>query len=194
MRKLGKGPLENLIFAEAKKRRWWSRMSEKKAVSRIVALGIGVLCIALLVAVIGVVVDYRSVLNDKDSQMADLRNQIAFANSTIDRLIAIVDLTSSTIWVNDETVNQPAGNFTSWSFSVSYAGYVVVAVLSSSTSNTYVELSYSWNGVNYDNTVNVGSGGSAWFPVLPANNIGVRVINKDLSNGASETVTITYWY
>jgi hypothetical protein len=168
-------------------------MSEKKVVNRKVAIGIGVLCIVLLVAIIGLVVEYTSMLNNKDSQIADLKNQITFANSTIDRLTAIVNLSNSTIWVDNESINQPAGNFTSWSFSVSYAGYVIVDVLSSSTSKTDVELSYSWNGVNYDNTVNVGSGGSAWFPVLPANNIGVRVINKDLSNGASETVTITYW-
>jgi hypothetical protein len=185
---------KNLIFAEAKKRGWWSRMSEKKAVNRNVAIGIGALCIVLLVAIIGLAVYYTSVLNNKDSQMADLKNQITFANSTIDRLTAIVNLSNSTIWVNDESINQPAGNFTSWSYSIKYAGYAVVDVLSSSTSNTYVELSYSWNGVNYDNTVNVGSGGSAWFPVLPANNIGVWVINKNFSSGASETVTITYWY
>jgi hypothetical protein len=170
------------------------RMSDKKVVNRNVVIGIGGLCIVLLVAVVGVVVGYTSVLDNKDSQMADLKNQITFANSTIDRLTAIVNLSNSTIWVNDESINQPAGNFTSWSYSIKYAGYAVVDVLSSSTSNTYVELSYSWNGVNYDNTVNVGSGGSAWFPVLPANNIGVWVINKNFSSGASETVTITYWY
>ena len=173
-------------------------MSEEKVVNRNVAIGIGVLCIVLLVAIFGVVFDYTSMLNDKDSQIADLQSQVGFANSAIDRLNAIVNLTNSTVWVNEESVSQPAGNssntYTSWSYSVSYAGYVVVDVLSSSNPNTYVELKYSWKEVNYDNTVNVGSGGSAWFPVLPANNIAVRVINNNLFAGASETVTMTYWY
>lgn len=173
-------------------------MSERKVVNRNVAIGIGVLCIVLLVAIVGVVFDYTSMLNNKDSQIADLQSQVRFDNSTIDRLTAIVNLTNSTVWVNEESVNQPAGNssntYTSWSYSVSYAGYVIVDVLSSSNPTTYVELRYSWNGVDYDNTVNVGSGGSAWFPVLPANNIVVRVINNNFFSGASETVTITYWY
>lgn len=173
-------------------------MSEKRVVNRNVAIGIGVLCIVLLVTMVGVVVNYALVLNDKDSQIVDLRSQVTFDDLTIDRLTAIVDLSNSTVWVDNETISQPAGNsssaYTSWSYSVNYAGYVVVDVLSSSTSNTYVKLSYSWNGVSYDNTTNTGSSGSAWFPVLPANNISIRVINKDSSNSASETVTITYWY
>ena len=175
-----------------------SRMSEKKVVDRNVAIGIGVLCVVLLVAIVGVVFVYASMLNNRDSQISDLQGEVGFDNSTIDRLTAIVNLTNSTVWVNDESVNQPAGNssntYTSWFYSVSYAGYVDVDVLSSSNQNTYVELEYSWNGVNYDNTTNVGSGGSALFPVLPANNIAVRVINNNFSSGASETVTITYWY
>jgi hypothetical protein len=175
-------------------------MSEKRVVSRNLAIGLGALSIILLVGMIGVVrtlLDYASMINDRNSQLADLQKQIAFDNSTIDRLTAIVNLSNSTVWVNNESVAQLAGNssstYTSWSFSVSYAGYVVVDVLSSSNPNTYVELKYSWNGVNYDNTVNLGSGGSAWFPVLPSNNIGVRVISNDFIS-ASETVTITYWY
>ena len=168
-------------------------MSERKVVDRNVAIGIGVLCIVLLVAVVGVVFEYVSMINNKNSQITELQSQVGFDNSTINRLTATVSLSNSMVWVNDESVNQPAGN-SSWSFSASYAGYVVVDVLSSSNLTTYVELKYSWNGVNYDSTVNVGSGGSAWFPVLPASNIGVRVINNNFFAGASETVTITYWY
>lgn len=194
-----KAHVKKLIFAKAKKRDGSVlKMSEKKVVSRNIAIGIGVLCIILLVSMVGIALHYASVQKDKDSQIADLQNQVTFDSSTIDRLTAIVNLTNSTVWVNHESINQPAGNssntYTSWSYSVSYAGYVVVDILSSSNSNTYVELKYSWNGVNYDNTVNVGSGGSAWFPVLPSNNIDVRVINNSFFTGASETLTITYWY
>jgi hypothetical protein len=177
-------------------------MSTKKVVSRNVALAIGVLCIVLVAVLVAVLVrvvfDYTLMLNNKDSQIADLQSQVKFDDSTVDRLTAIVNLANSTIWVNNMSISQPAGNssstYTSWAYSVSYAGYVVVNVLSSSNPDTYVELKYSWSGVNYDNTVNVGSSGLAWFPVLPADNIAVRVINENLSTSASETVTITYWY
>ena len=169
-------------------------MSEKKVVSRNITIGIGVLCIVLLVAIAGVIVIYTSMLNNKDSEIVSLQNQVTSDNSTINRLTAIVNLANSTVWVNHQSINQTARNSTSWSFSVSYAGYVVVDVQSSSNNNTSVELKYSWNGVNYDSTVSVGSGGQASFPVLPANNISVRVINTNSSTSASEIVTITYWY
>jgi hypothetical protein len=173
-------------------------MTERKVVNRNVAIGIGALCIILLVALIAAISYYTSTINSKNSQIASLQSDVGFDSSTINRLEPIVNLTSSTVWVDNESINQPAGNtsstYTSWSFLITYAGYVVVNVLSSTNPNTYVELEYSWNGVSYDNTTNVGSVGLASFPVLPANNIAVRVINDNLAIGASETVTITYWY
>jgi hypothetical protein len=171
-----------------------TRMSEKRVVSRRVASAVGALCIVLFIATVSTVAIYTSVVNNKDSQIADLQSQVASDNSTIDSLTAILNLNDSTVWVNAEPVNQTAGNFSSWSFSISYAGYVVVDILTSSNNNTNVEVKYSWKGVNYDNTTGVGPGGSAWFPVLPANNLGIRVINTNPSSNASETVTIAYWY
>jgi magnesium-transporting ATPase (P-type) len=169
-------------------------MSEKRVVSRKIAIAVGTLCIILLVALVGMLAIYTSVFNKKDSQIADLQNQVTSDNSTINSLTAIVNLNYSIVWVNAEPVNQTAGNFSSWSFSVSYAGYVIVDILTSPTNNMSVELKYSWNGVSYDNTTSVSPSGSASFPVLPANNIGIRVINTNSSTSASETVTITYWY
>ena len=72
-------------------------MSEKKVVSRKVASGIGLLCIALLIIMGGVVANYTSALNDKDAQItndqsqigllksqnANLQNQVLSDNSTI---------------------------------------------------------------------------------------------------------------
>ena len=83
-------------------------MSKQKVVNRNVAIGIGVLCIVLLVAIVGVAADYTSMLNKKDSQIAGLQSQVQFANSTIDRLIAIVNLSNSTLWVNEESISQGA--------------------------------------------------------------------------------------
>ena len=57
-------------------------MREKKVVSRKVALGIGVLCIALLIILSGVVANYTSIL----STVSSLKNQVASDNSEINSL------------------------------------------------------------------------------------------------------------
>jgi hypothetical protein len=87
------------------------------------------------------------------------------------------------------------GSYTYWTFSASYAGYVSVYVQSSTSGATYVEVIYSAYGVSYDNQIGVGSGGySVTFPILPSSNIEIGVGNSNLINGATETVTITYYY
>ena len=114
-------------------------------------------------------------------------------NAQVSNLTNIVNLAKSTIWVNSQTISQPANSYTYWNISASYAGYVSVNVQSSTTTNTYVEVVYSSHGVNYDNKIVVGTSGTAVFPILPAS-IEVRVGNTNLINGATETVTITYYY
>jgi hypothetical protein len=109
----------------------------------------------------------------------------------------IANLALSTVWVNDQTVSQPAGgigvSYTSWTESASYAGYVSVWVQSSSVSGTHVRVIYSSNGVNFDQEIVVSVGGTAVFPILPSS-VQVEVGNANLSGGATETVTITYHY
>jgi hypothetical protein len=90
-------------------------------------------------------------------------------------------------------VSQQAGSYTSWSRSASYAGYVSIQV-SSSTSNTYVNVMYSSYGVNYNSQTNVGTSGIAYFPILPSSNITIAVGNGLTVGNANETVTVTYYY
>jgi hypothetical protein len=129
-----------------------------------------------------------------------------------------------TVWVNDTTVTQAANSYTSWSFSAGYSGYISVNVQSSTTNNTYVRVIYSAygvdGGINYDNTIPVGTNGTAFFPVLvlpqlipiymgPAIRPGsfpstfypvgttiieIRVGNTNTVGNAIEIVTITYYY
>jgi hypothetical protein len=109
----------------------------------------------------------------------------------------IANLALSTVWVDDQTVSQPAGgigvSYSSWTESPSYAGYVSVWVQSSSVSGTHVRVIYSADGVNFDQEIVVSVGGTAVFPILPSS-IQVKVGNANLSGGATETVTITYYY
>jgi len=128
------------------------------------------------------------------SQIVSLQNQITSLQSQVNNLNNIVNLAGSTIWVNSQTISQPASSYTYWTASASYAGYISVYVQSSTTTNTYVEVVWSAYGVSYDNTITIGVSGTAVFPVLPASNIQIRVGNTNLINGATETVTVTYHY
>jgi hypothetical protein len=90
-------------------------------------------------------------------------------------------------------VSQPAGTYNFWTHSTTYAGYVRVSVESSTTDKTYIEVLWSSHGVNYDYSLSVGVSGTGVFPVLPSS-VEVRVGNSNLLNGATETVSITYYY
>jgi len=214
--------LRNLIFAQQLRETRDLRMSEKKVVGRNVVIALGIICVILAVGLVGAVANYTSIISGKDntvtakdSQIADkddtissLNSQIASQDSQISSLNsqasslqnqvndlnAIANLAKSTVWVNDETVSQPAGSYSYWIRSASYAGYVVVVVHSSTTSGTGVRVIYSSHGVSYDNLLGVGSGGTAVFPILPSLNIEIRVGNSNWFDGATETVTITYHY
>jgi hypothetical protein len=86
----------------------------------------------------------------------------------VEDLTSTLDIDKSTVWVDNQTISQPAGSYTDLNFTASYAGYVSVNVQTSTTNTTYVEVIYSaYLGINYDNTITVGTSGTAAFPVLP---------------------------
>jgi nitrate reductase NapE component len=181
-----------------------SETKPKKMVARNVAIALGIICIVLVVGLVGAFAYYAS--------------QISSLNSEVGNLTYIASLDKSTVWVNDTTVTQTASNYTSWSFSADYAGYVSVNVQSSTTNNTYVRVIYSAYSINYDNTITVGTSGTASFPVLFAplafmtpsippgtpprsfpysigyTSIELRAGNTNTVGNATETVTITYYY
>jgi cell division protein FtsL len=183
------------------------KVVEKKVVSRNVAIALGIIVIILAVGLVGAIANYTSIISGKDNTIATQNSEIADKNSTITSLNSqisslsdTVNLAKSTIWVNALNISQSAGSYTNWTFSANYSGYVSVYVRSSTTSNTYVEviwsyaIPYCYCLILYDNKIPVGtSGGVYFFPVLPA---GIEIIvgNTNLSNGATETVTITYYY
>jgi len=138
-------------------------LSEKKVVRRSVAVGLGIICILLIAGLGGALAYYVSTHHYTDSDYDSL-------NSQNTNLYNIVNLADSTVWVNDTTVTQTASNYTSWHFYGGYAGYVLVSVQTSTTDTTYVEVIYSAvysaYSINYDNTITVGTNGTAAFPVL----------------------------
>jgi hypothetical protein len=136
-------------------------------------------------------VDNHSYTND---QYESYVNDHSYTNEQYTDLNDMVNLAKSMVWVDDQTVSQPANSYTSWVFSTCYAGYVEVWVQTSTTTNTRVRVIYSSHGVDYDGEIGVGSSGTAVFPLLPSSNIEIRVGNHNLVSGATETVTITYHY
>ena len=194
----------------------------KKMVSRNVALALGIICIVLIALIaiftvtgISAQNSYNNLQNQNKrlqtwltenvSQNENLQNQnsqlqtwlngnITSLQSQINNLTSIVNLVNSTVWLNDQTTSQPHGSTTAWLESANYAGYVSIFVLSSSTNSTYARVLYSVDGVNYDNTLSVGASGIAYFPVLPSSSITVEVGNNNAVLGATETITITYYY
>jgi hypothetical protein len=149
-------------------------MSEKTIVRRSV-----VIVLAISVAsLVGTTVYLVSTVNQKDSVIADL-------NDT-------VNLRKYAVWVNNETVSQTAGSYTSWKFTANVTGYVFVSIWSSTTKATYVRVIYNatipalseesdwhtnytwvlvpegaWYYYQYDNQVNTGNDSHAIFPVFP---------------------------
>jgi uncharacterized coiled-coil protein SlyX len=200
-----------------------SEKQEKKVAGKNVAIALGIICIILAVGLVGAIADYTSIISGKDNTISSLNSQITTKNNTISSLnsqiadkdsqIASKDsqisnlqnqvyelndtlnLAKSTVWVSNEAVNQPAGSYVYWTRSPSYAGYVAVNVQTSTTTNTYVRVIYgpTTYGVSYDNQISVGTGGWATFPIMPTS-IEIRVGNTNLLNGASETVSIYYYY
>jgi hypothetical protein len=152
-------------------------MSEKKMVRRSVAFALGIICIILAVGLVGVILSLQNQVND-------------LANT--------LNLGKSLVWVGNQTVNQGASSYYSFTFSgIGHAGYISVDVQSSTTNNTYVRVIYSvHDGIkfNYDNQTGVGTGGIVNFPILPNSVVEVRVGNNNTDIGATETVTITYYY
>jgi hypothetical protein len=183
-------------------------MSEKKMVSRNVAIVLGLACI-VLAAGLGVVAysatSLRDQLNELNASYQSYQSTHSYNNSQYNILSDIANdlnlklyLAEYTDWVYNQTVSQPPNSFTVWTFSAEYAGFVVISVLSSNETATLCNLAYSIDNVNFNQTqvvqTLVGVPNSATFPILPYEFISVGVGNSNLLNGATETVTVTYWY
>lgn len=106
----------------------------------------------------------------------------------------IADLEKYQVLVDRQTMTQPASTSTSWSLSAAYAGYLEVEIITSTADNIFVEVFYISHGVNFYQEIRVGTSGTAVFPILPSNDIRIRIGNTNLVNSATEMVTVTYHY
>lgn len=144
--------------------------------------------------------DVNTIISDLNKTINDIilysTTDVVELNANITTLNGLLNLADSATWINNETVSEPAAGqgiaWHDWTFPASYAGYVTISV-SSASPDSWAHAEYSAYGLNYNNETNVGTNGTATFPILPSN-VTVGVGNGNLGGGATQTVTITYYY
>lgn len=139
--------------------------------------------------------DLQVTIDQKDSEITDLREGAEYLNSVIAHQYSILFLNESSYLVAQREITTNSNESALiYQYNLDYAGYVSVN-LESTSNTTYVQLLYTYNGVNYHQNVTVGESGTAHFPVLPTI-IEIWVGNTEASNGDSvnATVTAVYYY
>jgi uncharacterized coiled-coil protein SlyX len=131
-------------------------------------------------------------VNTLNSSISDYETQIADLTQENNDYANIIALNMSATILDEEAITQDANATTTLlNDTLYYAGYIEIHVESSSNS-TYVQVSYTYEGLSYNQTVTVGTDGTAYFPILPA---AVEIL---LDNTGAETnnvtATITYYY
>ena len=185
-------------------------MSEKKTVYKPLTIGVGALCAVLLIALSYSVVNYNSIIRDKDAQITSLNMQIANLGGNasdkdtiitdlqnqVKNLTEIINLTKYDVWFDAPltmNIGPHGSNPTYAGGETDYAGYFTVKIESSTVDDVTVQVIYSSHGLNYDQQVTVGSGETAVFPILPTHDVEVRVGNPN-DMQATIVVTMTYYY
>ena len=175
--------------------------TEKPSVKKFSRLTIAliIVCVVFIASTIGLTAYYVPLTNSQNSKISGLNSQIDSLNSQISNLTGIINLQETSVIANDQTVSQGNGEYSNFSISASYAGFVVVQVQSSTVAGTSVEASWSIHGLNYYQAYTgsqaISVGNPVAFPVVPSNIIiGIGNDLSSPSSGATETVTITYFY
>lgn len=166
-----------------------------------IAFALGIICIIL---VVGLIVVYASMMNtlentleDKDNTIRSLNDQIYYINGQLGDLNDTLSMGKGVAWVSQQNVSQPAGSYTSMNFTAPYCGYIIVTIDYATTNNTYVRVIMSSDRfpVSIDEQNNqTFENPHIIIPVLYLSNIEVRIGNNNTDVGATETVTIQYYY
>ena len=173
--------------------------------NKTVTFALGILCIILAVSLVVVIATSDKQSNtpktsDTSSQVTSLQNQVNSLNTKISEYetqmgnltsknnvyASIIALEESAIIISDETYTQDADE-TSVIFNdkLNYAGYIEIQTESTSKT-TYLQVSYTYNNLEFNQTVTVGNNGTAYFPILPGN---IKIILGNIdTNIDTETV------
>ncbi|MCL1976641.1 MAG: hypothetical protein FWG55_00800 [Candidatus Bathyarchaeota archaeon] len=183
-----------------------------------VTLALGVICIVLAASLVVVVADglfFSDQPNTKDleaqvsslnTQITSLQNQVNNLNSKVsdyeeqiadltdekNNYASIIALDEFMVILENQMYTQDANDVTSiFNETLDYAGYVEIQV--ESTSNTtYVQVSYTYEGLNFNQISTVSTDGTAYFPVLPGT---IEILFGNTGTETNDaTVTLTYIY
>jgi hypothetical protein len=183
-------------------------MSEKKMVSRNIAIALGIICILLIAVIayfsitgISAQNNYNNLQKQNkqfqawlDGNITSYTSQINSLNSQITDQQSILDLQKQEVVVNQYSVNQGAGGVSVVvARSFLYSGYLHISS-TSTTSSASITLQYWFGGKLYSSTQTVGTSGDILFAILKTDSATVYVGNSNILNGASHTITITYYY
>ncbi|MDR2699320.1 MAG: hypothetical protein LBC12_00610 [Nitrososphaerota archaeon] len=186
--------------------------------NKIIALALGVICIALAASLIIVVANglffsdnpntdnLENQVTSLNVQVTSLQNQVTSLNSAVSEYEeyieeltdinnyynSIIALEESAIILDDQTYTQNANTATSlFDDTVYYAGYMKIQVEATSDT-TYIQTTYTYENIDYNQKIPVGTNGTATFPVLPGN-IEILLGNTDTETNTA-SITITYFY
>jgi len=176
-------------------------MSGKKVVSRNIAIILGLVCIILAVGLVAVfaydnsvIVSKNNELNDKNWNIAGLQGDVTYLQAQLSNLNSIIRLEKSDVIVDSQTINQGArSESVVKSMSIPYSGYLHVSS-TSTTDNAYFVVQYWFKDQLYSQSGVVGTSGELVFAVLKSDSCTVYVGNKNWVNGATHTITVTYYY
>jgi len=138
----------------------------------------------------------QATLNQNNATISNLQQGVQILNSQIQGYLNLLYLNVSAYLLSAQPVSQNASEATIiFQTSLDYAGYVAVTAQASSNT-TYIGLSYSYRGINYNQNVTVAKSGTAYFPVLPGE-MGIIIGNTDTYTDGyvnNATVTAVYHY
>jgi vacuolar-type H+-ATPase subunit I/STV1 len=186
-----------------------SKMTKK---NNNITIALGILCIILAAGLIAVVANYsgkpdtsalESQVNDLQEQVNSLTDVISDYEEQIDELTdennyyaSIIALDEYIVLIGDITYTQDTNDETIlYNEELHYAGYIEINTESTSDT-TYIQVSYTYNDLKFDQTVTVGNKGTAYFPVLPGT-IKIILGNSDTNidtETIDTTITLTYTY
>lgn len=178
-------------------------MSEKKMVSRNVVLALGIICIILIALIAYFTVTGISAQNNYDN-LENRNKQLQASNTNLQNrmtdLADIVNLSKSTVWADDVYENlwdgNPIYNTPLYAGNAAYAGYIVVHVSTQWPNNT-AEVTYSFQGLSFDDKINFSGNATVTFRIMPSSSIKVYVYTEAygiLTGPLDSYTTITYYY
>ncbi|MCL1971277.1 MAG: hypothetical protein FWF66_07495 [Candidatus Bathyarchaeota archaeon] len=132
----------------------------------------------------------NGIISEYDKQIYDYKKQIETLTEKTNNYTNIANLKETRMILDNKIYAQDANtSITIFDETVNYAGYFEIKA--ESTSNTtYLQTSYKHSNLNFNQTITVGTNGTAYFPILPGT-IEILMGNTDTKT-SQVTITLNY--